>query len=137
MPSELEAQIREGYERFNRAVRGEEGLEAYAKETYDPDIDVEMGWLEGTFRGHEGLAQLFEGQRAVLDDLRLDPEEIVEVGERLVVPLCLSGRGRETGIPVEYHVAHVITFREGRIVHIRLAASKEKAMEGLASSPPE
>lgn len=125
------------YERLNRVTRGEDDLDAFITEAYHSDVVIEMGRLEGVYRGHAGVKRFIEGQQAVLDDMRVEPEEVIEVGDHTVVPVRLTGRGRDTGIPLEYRFVHVFRFRGERCVHLKLYASKEKALEALAAAPPE
>jgi ketosteroid isomerase-like protein len=123
--------LRRGYEAVNRALATGGDLLPLIQEGSDPDIVVEMGVLEGTFHGHKGFKEFIEGQLAIIDDLRSDPEEFIDAGDRVVVPFRLSGRARNTGIPIEYHYVHVWTLREGKAVHLRLYASKAKALEAV------
>jgi ketosteroid isomerase-like protein len=97
----------------------------------DAEIVVEMGALEGTFHGREGLKRFVEGQAAIIEGLRCDPDEIIDAGDRIVAPIRLSGRARNTGLPVEYHYAHVWTMRAGKVVRLRLHASKATALKAV------
>ena len=95
----------------------------------DPDVVVEMGVLEGTFHGREGFVQFIEGQAAVFDNLRCDPEEIIDAGESIVVPMRLTGKARNTGLPLDYRAIHVWTLRNGKAIRLRLYESRDKALE--------
>ena len=126
--------LRQGYEALNRAFASGEDVLPIIREGTDPDLVVEMGVLEGTFHGPEGFKDFIEGQLAIIEDLRSDPEEFIEAGDRVVVPFRLSGRARSTGIPIEYHYVHLWTLRGGRAVHLRLHTSKAKALEAVGLS---
>ncbi len=122
--------VRQGYEALNRAL-AEDDLSAYVREFYDPEIVMEMGLLEGTIRGHEGVVRSIGGQADFLEGLRFDPEEITVAGENVVVSLRFGGQGRSTGLPFETHAVHVLTHRDGKVLRVRLYASKAKAMQDL------
>ncbi len=121
--------VRRGYEVFQRAVAAGDDLLPLARKAAAPDLVVEMGLLEGTFRGPEGFVRFIEGQMAILDDLRTVPEEFIDAGDRVVVPVCITGHARSTGIPVEYRYVHLWTVRDGKVTHVRLYGSKAKALE--------
>jgi ketosteroid isomerase-like protein len=100
-------------------------------ENIDRDIVVEMGVLEGTFHGREGLRQFVEGQVALFEDLRCDPEEFIEAGDQIVVPMCLSGKARRSGLPFVYHAIHVSNVQGGKATRLRLYESRAKALEAV------
>jgi uncharacterized protein len=123
--------LRRGYDALNRAFATGEDVLPILQEWTDPDLVVEMGVLEGTFHGPEGFNNFIEGQLAIIQDLRSDPDEFIDAGDRVVVPFRLSGRARSTGIPIEYHYVHVWTFRGANAVRLRLYTSKAKALEAV------
>jgi ketosteroid isomerase-like protein len=128
MPEDAVQLVRAGYAAMNRVLAEGGDLRTFVREFYDPDIVMEMGPLEGTIKGYEAVARFIEGQAAVLGDLRSDPEEVLQVGDRVVVPFRLSGRARSTGLPFEGHYVHVITLRQGRTVRMKVFASLSSAL---------
>jgi ketosteroid isomerase-like protein len=125
--------MRRSYEAMNSALATGEDL-LPLMENVDPDIVVEMGVLEGTFRGREGLKRFIEGQVALFEDLRCDPEELIDAGDHIVVPMCLSGKARSTGLPLAYHAIHVWTLRDGKATRLRLYESRERALAAVGVS---
>ena len=121
--------LRQGYEAMNRAFAEGSDLLPLIRQGYHPDGVSEMGVLEGTFHGREGFRDFVEGQLAIMEDMRADPDEFIDAGDTVVVPFRLSGRARSTGIPVEYDYVHVWTIRDGMATHLRLFRSKAKALE--------
>jgi hypothetical protein len=130
MSRENVERLRRNYEALNQALATGQDL-APLMDDIDPDIVIEMGVLEGTYRGPAGLMRLVEGQAAIIDGLRAQPHEFIEAGNRIVVPFRLSGKARNTGIPVEYEYVHVWTLRAGKAVHLQLYGSKAKALEAV------
>jgi ketosteroid isomerase-like protein len=122
--------VRQGYEAINLAIAsGEDLLPLMENINIAPDIVVQMGVLEGTFHGREDFKRFIEGQLALFEDLRCDPEELIDAGDHIVVPMCMSGKARSTGLPFEYHAIHVWTVRGGKWTRLRLYESREKALE--------
>jgi ketosteroid isomerase-like protein len=124
----------EAIERFfkelNQVLLTDESLGDLARRYVDQDCVAELGRMEGTFTGGpEGFARYFEGQRAIVDDMQIDPEEFIDVGDhRVVMPFHLHGRARETGLPIDFRYTQLFTMREGKFTHARMYASKESAL---------
>jgi ketosteroid isomerase-like protein len=71
------------------------------------------------FRGRQGVRDYFDTLGEVFDDMRIEIEEITDVGEdRLVVVLRVSGRGKGSGVNVEQRNGQVWTFVEGKVARI-------------------
>ena len=122
--------MRKSYEALNLALASGEDL-LPLMDDLDPEIVIEMGVLEGTFHGREGFKRFLEGQVALFEDLRCDPKEFIDAGDQIVVPMCLSGKARSTGLPLEYHAIHVWTLRRGKATRLRLYESKARALEAV------
>lgn len=128
MSEENVESMRQSYEALNRALaRGEDPLSLM--DDVDPEIVIEMGVLEGTFHGREGLARFIDGQVALFEGLRCDPEEFIDAGDHLVVPMRLTGTARSTGLPLDYRALHVWTLRDGKATRLRLYESRDRALE--------
>ena len=130
MTQDLLDYVRRSYEAMNQAVADGE-VAAYVRQAYDPEIVMEMGALEGTIRGLDGVQRFIEGQAAIIEGLRSDPEEVVDLGDRLLIAFRLSGTARSTGLPFEVHYVHLVTMREGKAVHVQLYTSKAKALQAI------
>jgi ketosteroid isomerase-like protein len=61
----------------------------------------------------------------------LKPEEFIDAGDRMVVPLQLGGKARHTGIEVEFSVVHVVTLRDEKAVRIDVYAEMSEALEAV------
>jgi ketosteroid isomerase-like protein len=57
------------------------------------------------------VAEIWEGGRT-----GLQPEELIEAGDKVLAFVRTSGRGKASGVPVEVHVWNVWTFRDGKPV---------------------
>lgn len=107
----------------------------------DPDIvfsneTVTSGYPErGEWRGRDGLLQFASGQVEAFKEMWMRPDEFIDAGDRVVVPLRLGGRGRHTDIEIELSVIHVVTVRNGRAARIDVFDRMDRAFEaaGLGS----
>jgi ketosteroid isomerase-like protein len=81
--------------------------------------------------GPEGIRHLFASYMEAFDALRLEPEEFLEVGDRIVVSLHQHARGKGSGAEIVSRVAHVWTMEDGAVVQLRIFGDKEKALKAL------
>jgi ketosteroid isomerase-like protein len=65
----------------------------------------------------------------VMEEPQIEAEEIIDAGERVVVAVRVSGRGRGSGIDVKASWFHVLTPRDDKVVRIEWYDSREKALE--------
>src|SRR5215208_3080906 len=87
-----------------------------------PDVES----LSGREAFIANLAKLEES----FDEIRMEPVEIVDRGEQIVVVVSLRGRGRGSEVPVEMTFAQLWSLRDGKAVSLRDFATKAEALEG-------
>jgi ketosteroid isomerase-like protein len=127
MTSDNVETVRRGYEALN-----EGGIEA-ALDFFDPDVEIdfppEISPEPQTLRGHEAIRRWFEVLAEIMESVRIEPEEFIEAGNRVVVPVRLIGTGRGSGIEAVQRVTQVWTLRDGRAVRMDAYAEKASALE--------
>ena len=98
---------------------GVEAVLPFFAEDFHGDVPPELSAEPDAYDGHDGLRHYFDSFREVVDDLRFDAEELVELGPGVIgAHGLITGRGRESGIPVEMQVPMLIRFRGGKIVEM-------------------
>ncbi len=127
---------RENVERFRQSIE-------IVNRTHGPDVDfmdADFEWHTradlpdpAVYRGPGGAARLMAEWNAAFDDLRVDIEELIDAGDRVVAVLRLRGRLRDSGDEVEMAETHVMTIRDGKATLLREYATKQEALqaEGL------
>jgi ketosteroid isomerase-like protein len=87
------------------------------------------------YRGREGFLRFLQNVLEVWDEFRMEPEELVEVGEHVVVLVRAHGRGKGSGIEVDDRVTQVWTVRGGKVSRIKnyLDHCEALASVGVAS----
>jgi uncharacterized protein len=123
----------------NLARQGYEALAAGDLEAVlallDPDVSVEVHTgrpdLPEVLRGYEGFLENLQGLTDVFEDIEIEPEEFIDLGEHLVVPIYTGGHGRASGIKVESRVVHIWTIRDGKATRFRVYESRQQALEAL------
>jgi ketosteroid isomerase-like protein len=85
--------------------------------------------LEGTtYVGHEGYRQVLALFDQDWDDLRLVPERIEEIGDRVVATGRLMATGKTSGIELDLPLTLLYHFRDGLIVRMESFDEHEDAM---------
>jgi uncharacterized protein len=117
--------VREGYE--------------FADREHEPDYDLlhpDIRWHTradlpdtATYRGHDGAKALIAEWVGAFDDLRLDVEELIDAGDRVVVVLRLRGRVRGSAQEVDMPETHVLTMRGGKVTEIHEYQTKAEALK--------
>lgn len=82
-----------------------------------------------THRGHDGAATLMAEWFGAFEDLRVDVEELIDAGDRVVVVLRLHGRARGSAREVDMSETHVLTMRDGKVAEVHEYATKAEALE--------
>jgi ketosteroid isomerase-like protein len=112
-----------------------------AQEALDPDFVLtppedspfpEAGTRE--WRGREGFLRFVAGQAEGFDAMSLEPEEFIDAGDRVVVPLQFGGQARYTGIEVKFAVVHVVTIRDGKAARLDIYMTRDEALEAAGLS---
>jgi steroid delta-isomerase-like uncharacterized protein len=110
-------------------------------ELVSSDVEFVNEFLGDTYRGREQIRKMFEEIWEIVEDYRVEPEELIEHGDQIVVSVRLSGRLRHTGlsegsaegVPAEMaqvlKMAHVLTIRNGKIVRNHVCRDKARALE--------
>jgi ketosteroid isomerase-like protein len=110
------------------------GLEA-GLDYIDPDfvavIGPELSAEPDTYRGHDGIRRYF-GAFEGMEDVVFTPETFIEEGERVLVPIVLTGRGAASGIEVQQRVVQAWTVRGGKAVHVEAFVDLESAREAAS-----
>jgi ketosteroid isomerase-like protein len=126
--------VRESYAALNR------GDIAGALEPLDPEIE----WRESpvlpesdTYRGREAVRGLLLHFLDTWEEFRQDVEESKSAGDRVLVFLHLSARGRESGAAVDARYAHLWTMQGGKAVRVDAFYDRPEALEALAAAASE
>jgi ketosteroid isomerase-like protein len=71
---------------------------------------------------------------AELARFRLETLELIDAGERVVMVFQVSATGRQSGVPISFTEAAVISIRDGRVARIEICGTREKALEAVGLS---
>jgi ketosteroid isomerase-like protein len=104
-------------------------------ELYDADLRIQNMPefpIQGPYDGHEGLAQWWEDLTEVIEDLRFEVKEVIDLDDERVLSVQRAlGRATHTGIEMDVLWASVVTLREGKIVRLQGYWTPEQAREAV------
>ncbi|CAN5515200.1 hypothetical protein BH20ACT15_BH20ACT15_10170 [soil metagenome] len=113
--------VRAGIEAYNRG-----DIEALIG-TYDPDVVFET-LLLGTHVGREAVRLLYDENRRNLSGYRLDPEEVIDAGDKVISVVRLGGAGPASQIATGDQIAFLATFEDDLVVRQQTFRNKEEAL---------
>ena len=99
----------------------------------DPEVEaIPFGAaMEGqVYRGHKGLLRWFEREvMETYETFEVHPDEIQEVGERLLVFGRWVALGRESGVELEVMASWVVEVRDRKIVRWQTFTDRSEALK--------
>jgi len=96
---------------------------------YRPSIELMPPDLGTISHGHDGFRQLWRYWMDAFPDLRWDPEEILDFGDRILVTARQSGRGSGSGVAVSVSVFQLFTVREGLVTRQEDFLERSQALD--------
>jgi uncharacterized protein len=103
--------------------------------SFDPDIDwvLPARQRSDSGQGLDAVIRFFEDIDETWEDLRLEPREFVDAGDRVATRLRHHGRSR-SGLEIDEELYHqVATFRDGKIVRMEYFGSWDEALEAAGA----
>ena len=119
--------LRAVYERWGRG-------DFWTPEVFDSDVEVVWGADMPDTGTYYGMAGLEEGIREFFkawDQVAWEADEIIDVGERVLVLATARGRGRGSGLETETRFAHIWTMRDGRAIRIAAYTNPAEALKAV------
>ena len=108
----------------------------------DPDAELHE-WPEAPgaqcYRGAEGVRAALESWFETWEWMRVEIEDVFDVDDHVLVTLHQRARGKTSEAEVEIRSFNVYTFREGKVIGIRLFLERDSALEaaGIAANQEE
>ena len=118
--------VRHFFELFDRGET--EALMRYVDPAMETIEGTELPGA-GTYTGRGGLAKAYDRWASQWDDFRLELTELIDAGRDVVAITHHRGTGRASGVAVDTIVAYVFTVDGGRLVRLRIFATKADALE--------
>jgi ketosteroid isomerase-like protein len=126
---------RENVELVRRGIQSAEGFWALLDDYVVWDMrDFQVMDLDGVYVGRDAVVEASRHYWGTWVDYRVDAEELIDAGSRVVVVVRERGRGKGSGIPFEQRFAQVMTIGRGRIIRWELFPDKAHALAAAGLS---
>jgi ketosteroid isomerase-like protein len=107
-------------------------------ELLDPNVAQygTVGGLEegSVVRGRSAITQMYESEADAWDRQRIEPERLIDAGDRVVVFQREYQRGRSSGLELVVETAAVVDLRDGRVVRIQGYMDRAAALKAAGLS---
>jgi ketosteroid isomerase-like protein len=124
--------VQQGYAAANRrdfdvTIRGyDPGYE------YHPDVGIPDA--DAVYYGHDGFHKFWRQLLEAFGDVRLDPKEMLDLGDRVLVTTKMSAHGTGSGVSINQQLFQLMTFRRGLIVRQVDFQDRAQALEAAGLS---
>jgi ketosteroid isomerase-like protein len=123
--------IRQAYEAANRrdfdAVQV--GMAPETEYEYRPSADFIAPDQELAYHGYDGYLRMWRTWLDAFKDLRFEPEELIDFGDKLLVTAEVSGHGSGSGVAVSEQVFQLFTLRRGLVLKQEDFVDRTEALE--------
>jgi ketosteroid isomerase-like protein len=115
-------------------------FEAYAEDGVEPATAFfapDIVWNpadEVPQHGPDGVIAYMERWEGEWEELQTIPEEFVDAGDRVLITVHFSGRGRTSAIEVDARLYEVYTLHEGKITRMDEFTDRAAALEAAGLS---
>jgi ketosteroid isomerase-like protein len=114
------------------------GFEAYGRgEDFPAIFDPGIVWNpaeEEAMQGLDAVRAYMQRWESSWERLEMAPEEFIDAGDRVLVTVHFSGRGRETGIEVDARLYEVYTLDRGKVVRMDEFTERSEALQAAGLS---
>jgi ketosteroid isomerase-like protein len=110
--------------------------EYWRLDIFDPAIDFVTDYPEKrSYHGPDGITEGWRSWLSAWNDFTTRADDVIPAGDgHYVVLVHLSGRGKESGVPIEADAANLVTISDGKIVRFQLFMKREDALDAVGLS---
>jgi ketosteroid isomerase-like protein len=99
----------------------------------DPDMVWDVSHMPlpdaATFSGRPGLVEFLDAWTESFASEHVDAEEILDLGDQVLVVIRHSGQGKASGIEIDQRFAMLWTVLDGRATRMEMYVTREEALE--------
>jgi ketosteroid isomerase-like protein len=127
-------QLLRAFATYNEVFRG--GDDAEFMEFVHPEVEwyPATAGMDPVYRGREGVRRWVHEFQEPWQELEIEPEEIVDKGDRVLVVLHLRGKGEASGVDVDMLMYETFRFRDDLVVERRPYLDRAEALEAVGAN---
>jgi ketosteroid isomerase-like protein len=108
-----------------------EAVEALVQGRLAADFAFDPVYLDRVYSGVEGMRQMWADMTGTWDDYRSEMEEVIDLGEHVLVLTHITARGAGGGVPIDQRIAILGRFQGDKLVSAKSFASKAEALAAV------
>ena len=99
---------------------------------YQPPRElVEAGFVEPLYRGPAGYRESVSTWSDVVGDLRVEPLELIDLGDRIVMLADVAASGNASGVPMSEKLATVWVLEDGQVIRLEAYFDHAEALDAV------
>lgn len=120
--------VRRVYEHFRATGDSLGDLSGFVAADFEfaPTRELDAG---ASYRGLEGFRRFLESFFGEFDDVRAEPHEFIDAGDRVFVALTFHARGKRSGAAVAWSVFAAWTVQDGMLTCLQMFTDRAEALE--------
>jgi ketosteroid isomerase-like protein len=118
--------LQRGFDAFNE--RGVEGIIPLIHSDFEATTPPSLASEPDTYRGPDGIRRWFDSFDEVMEEIRWEPREFHEVGDRVAVEFTLRATGKTTGLDFGQEAVMVWELRDGKATRLDLFQTLDEAL---------
>jgi ketosteroid isomerase-like protein len=118
--------VQRGFDAFNE--KGVEGIIPLIHSDFEATTPPSLASEPDTYRGRNGIRRWFDSFDEVMDEIRWEPHQFRQVGERVLVEFTLRARGKTTGLDFGQDAVMVWEIRDGKASRLDLFQTLDEAL---------
>ena len=123
-----------GYAALNRRDYEVTLMRSDPEVEYRPPRGLMPPDIEAVFYGHEGYRKLWDRWLDAFGDLRWEPEELLDLGDRVLVTVQLRGHGSGSGVAMTERLFQLYKIRRGLSISQQDFTNRTEALEAAGLS---
>ncbi len=124
--------VRRAYDAWDR--RDFEALPELVHPDFEADLTVRV-LNPDRYVGVEGLRRLVDELGETWEAMTLEPEEFIDAGDQVVVPVVARLSGRGSGLQMEDRIIQVWSIRNGKAERLRVFTDRAEALRSAGLAP--
>jgi ketosteroid isomerase-like protein len=122
--------VRELFEAWDRrsSIGPEELAELLGARLHE-EFELHTLYLGHVYKGPGALLDFWVDAGETWDQYTLEPEEILDIGQHVLLMAHMSGRGVGSGVPIAQRIAVLWRFEGPMAIHAKTFLSKDEALE--------
>jgi len=101
---------------------------------YHPSGKLAPPDFEPVFYGHDGYLEPWRGWLETFEDIWIEPEELLDLGDKLLMRIRSSGHGSSSGVPINETLFQLCRLRKGLVVWQKDFTDRAEALEAARLS---